>query len=98
MLRAIGLLVLRVVGVMLIASFAGAALLRMAPGFSSDEQELNPGLSAQSIQAIRNARLANADIPRFYAHYMLSLLHGDLGVSRSLNQPVLALPPYRPHP
>jgi len=41
--------------VMLMASFAGAMLMRIAPGFSSDDQELNFGLSAQSIQAIRKA-------------------------------------------
>jgi len=80
--------VLRVVAVMLMASFAGAMLMRIAPGFSSDDQELNPGLSAQSLQAIRRTHLMDADIPHFYTHYVLSLIRGDLGTSRSLNQPV----------
>jgi peptide/nickel transport system permease protein len=62
--------------------------MRIAPGFSSDDQELNSGLSSQSIQAIRQARLMDADIPHFYASYVASLIHGDLGASRSLNQPV----------
>ena len=88
MLRFWSWAVLRVVAVMLMASFAGAMLMRIAPGFSSDDQELNSGLSAQSIQAIRNARLMDADIPHFYASYVASLIHGDLGTSRSLNQPV----------
>lgn len=79
---------LRVVAVMLMASFAGAMLMRIAPGFSSDDQELNSGLSSQSIQAIRKAHLMDADIPHFYASYVASLIHGDLGTSRSLNQPV----------
>ena len=79
---------LRVVAVMLMASFAGAMLMRIAPGFSSDDQELNPGLSAQSLQAIRRTHLMDADIPHFYTHYVLSLIRGDLGTSRSLNQPV----------
>ena len=43
---------------MLLASLFGATLMRVAPGFGSDEQELNSGLSAQSIHAIRQARLA----------------------------------------
>jgi peptide/nickel transport system permease protein len=30
----------------------------------------------------------DADIPHFYASYVASLIHGDLGASRSLNQPV----------
>ena len=80
--------VLRVAAVMLMASFAGAMLMRIAPGFSSDDQELNSGLSAQSIQAVRQTRLADANIPRFYARYLVSLVKGDLGTSRSLNQPV----------
>jgi peptide/nickel transport system permease protein len=80
--------VLRLVAVMLMASFAGAMLMRIAPGFSSDDQELNSGLSSQSIQAIRRAHLTDADIPHFYTGYVASLIRGDLGTSRSLNQPV----------
>jgi peptide/nickel transport system permease protein len=81
----------RVVAIMLLASLFGATLMRVAPGFSSDEQELDPGLSSQTIHAIRQARLADSNIPRYYAGYIASLLRGDLGVSRSLNQPVRQL-------
>jgi peptide/nickel transport system permease protein len=88
MLRFCGWAALRVAAIMLIASFTGAMLMRIAPGFSSDDQELNSGLSAQSIQAIRQARLADSNVPRFYAQYLASLVRGDLGTSRSLNQPV----------
>ena len=88
MLRFWGWALLRLVAVMLMASFAGAMLMCIAPGFSSDDQELNSGLSAQSIQAIRKAHLADANVPRFYAQYLASLVKGDLGTSRSLNQPV----------
>jgi peptide/nickel transport system permease protein len=88
MLRFWSWAVLRVVAVMLMASFAGAMLMRIAPGFSSDDQELNSGLSSQSVQAIRQAHLMDADIPHFYVGYVASLIRGDLGTSRSLNQPV----------
>ena len=88
MLRFWGSAVLRLTAVMLMASFAGAMLMRLAPGFTSDDQELNSGLSAQSIQAVRQGRLANANIARFYEQYLVSLMKGDLGTSRSLNQPV----------
>jgi peptide/nickel transport system permease protein len=91
MLRFWSWAVLRLVAVMLMASFAGAMLMRVAPGFSSDDQELNSGLSAQSLQAIRQARLADANIPHFYAQYIAALVKGDLGTSRSLNQPVKVL-------
>src|SRR5258708_34380023 len=62
--------------------------MRIAPGLSSDEQEVNAGRSAQSLQAIRQAHLADSNIPRFYARYLASLVRGDLGTSQSLNQPV----------
>jgi peptide/nickel transport system permease protein len=88
MLRFWGWALLRLTAVMLMASFAGAMLMRLAPGFTSDDQELNSGLSAQSIQAVRQARLADTNIPHFYAQYVLSLMKGDLGTSHSLNQPV----------
>lgn len=88
MLRSLSLAALRLLILMLLASLAGATLIRVAPGFASDEQELNPGLSTASVEAIRQARLAQGDIPHFYAHYLESLLHGDLGTSTALNQPV----------
>lgn len=91
MLRFLSLAAMRLVAVMLMASFAGAVLMRVAPGFTSDDQEINSGLSAESIQAVRQARQADANIPRFYAHYLSSLVKGDLGTSRSLNQPVKQL-------
>jgi len=88
MLRFAGWALLRLATIMLLASFAGAMLMRAAPGFTSDDQEINSGLSAESIQALRQSRLADANVPRFYAHYLASLVRGDLGTSRSLNQPV----------
>lgn len=91
MLRSFALSAGRLIALMLVASFVGALLVRAAPGFSSDEQELNSGLSAESIQAIRQARLANSNIPRFYLHYLGSLARGDFGNSQSLNQSVREL-------
>lgn len=88
MLRSIALALARLLAIMLLASLLGATLMRIAPGFSSDEQQLNTSLSSQSIQAIRQARLADADIARYYGRYLVSLIRGDLGVSQSLNQPV----------
>lgn len=88
MLRSFSLAFLRLLAIMLLASLLGATLMRIAPGFSSDEQQLNTSLSSQSIQAIRQARLADSDIPRYYGKFLVSLVRGDLGMSQSLNQPV----------
>jgi peptide/nickel transport system permease protein len=82
---------LRTLAIILLAGIAGATLIRIAPGFGADERELDSGLSSQSIQAIRKARLADSDIPRYYARFLTSLVRGDLGTSQSLNQPVREL-------
>src|SRR5215475_9013164 len=81
----------RLLAIMLTASLAAALMLRFAPGFSSDDREMNSGLSANSIEALRHERMANANIPKFYFHYVLSLAKGDMGTSLSLNQPVREL-------
>jgi peptide/nickel transport system permease protein len=88
MLGSLGLKLVRLAAIMLMAGLIGATLIRIAPGFTADEQQLNSSLSAKSLQAIRQARLSDSDVPRYYLHYLGALLRGDLGVSESLNQPV----------
>ncbi|HWZ45658.1 MAG TPA: ABC transporter permease subunit [Candidatus Saccharimonadales bacterium] len=88
MVRSASLGLLRLVAIMLLAGLMGATLLRIAPGFGSDEQQFNASLSSQSLQALRQARLTDSDVPSYYGRYLVSLLRGDLGVSHSLNQPV----------
>jgi peptide/nickel transport system permease protein len=68
-----------------------ATLVRLAPGFSVDERELDPHLNAQSVQALRDARQRDHNILRFYFSYMNRALHGDLGTSLALGQPVRTL-------
>lgn len=75
----------------LLGGFLGATLVRMAPGFGVDEQELNTRLNEESIRALRQSRSHENNIFRFYAHYLGAALHGDLGVSRSLGRPVVEL-------
>jgi peptide/nickel transport system permease protein len=78
----------RLLAVMVVASLLAALVIRYAPGFFSDPQELNSGLSSESLRAIREARAAQANVQSFYFRYIVSLVHGDLGRSLSLNQPV----------
>lgn len=88
MLRTVFSAIGRLLAIMFLAGLFGATLMRVAPGFGTDEQELNSSLSTQSIQAIRQARLADSDIPRYYARYLAALVRGDFGISQSLHQPV----------
>lgn len=75
----------------LLGGFLSATLVRLAPGFDTDEATLNPHLSSQSIQALRQARTEQHNIVRFYLHSVQRALHGDLGTSISLKQPVRTL-------
>jgi peptide/nickel transport system permease protein len=75
----------------LIGGFLGATLVRFAPGFGMDEEELDSRLSAQSIQALRETRAADTNLFVFYFRHLNRLVHGDLGDSRTLQRPVLQL-------
>ena len=75
----------------LLGGFLSAAMVRLAPGFDTDEAALDPHLSSQSIQALRQVRAEQHNIFRFYLHSLQLAIHGDLGNSTSLKQPVSTL-------
>ena len=75
----------------LIAGFLGATLVRFGPGFDADEQQLDPRLGAQSIQALHESHALERNLPRYYLHYLKHMATGDLGFSRSLGRPVTQL-------
>jgi peptide/nickel transport system permease protein len=66
-------------------------LVRLAPGFDSDEAQLDPHLNSASVQALRQARIEHNNIILFYSHSLSRALHGDFGNSISLSQPVSTL-------
>ena len=68
-----------------------ATLVRYAPGFGTDEQQLDTRLSSDSIQAIQNAHADERNIVRFYFVSVCQTLRGNLGMSRLLNRPVRQL-------
>lgn len=75
----------------LIGAFVAALLVRMAPGFDTDESQLDSRLSRQTVEALRASREQNRNIGRFYVHYLGAALSGDLGQSQLLNRPVRQL-------
>src|SRR5215470_16177524 len=79
------------VATVLLGGLLSAVLVRLAPGFDVDEQQLDPRLSSESIRALKAAREGERNIFRFYWHSLERAVHGDLGNSISLNQPVKAL-------
>ena len=82
---------LALVATVLLGGLFSATLVRLAPGFDVDEQQLDPHLSAESVQALRAARRQDHNIFRFYFSYMNRAAHGDLGTSLALGQPVRSL-------
>jgi peptide/nickel transport system permease protein len=84
-------LAVRIVVTVLLGGFLGATLVRLAPGFGVDEEELDARLSAQSILALRQTRASQPNLMVFYFRYLNRLLHGDLGDSRTLQRPVSQL-------
>jgi len=76
------------VATVLLGGFLAAALVRNSPGFEADERDLDARLSAESRAGIRAEHAAQRDILHFYVHQMTAALHGDFGVSPSLQRPI----------
>lgn len=82
---------LTMLGIVLLGGLLSATLVRFAPGFDVDENQLDPRLNAASVQALREARLHEHNLVRFYYRSLMRAAHGDLGTSISLGQPVTTL-------
>lgn len=80
-----------IAGIVLLGGLLSATLVRLAPGFDTDERQLDPTLNADSVRALRESRADEHDVLRFYARYLRRALHGDLGTSHALGQPVQSL-------
>jgi peptide/nickel transport system permease protein len=80
-----------IVATVVLGGLLSTALVRLAPGFDVDEAQLDPHLNSASVQALRQTRLEQHNIFRFYLHSLQRAVHGDLGTSHSLGQPVSTL-------
>jgi len=68
-----------------------ATLARYAPGFGTDERQLDARLSNESIQVLRNATREEQSVVSYYVVTVERMMKGDLGVSHSLQRPVCEL-------
>jgi peptide/nickel transport system permease protein len=75
----------------LLGGFLGSALVCFAPGLGVDEEELDSRLNSQSIEALRQDHRQDSNFLVFYFRYLGRVAHGDLGISRTLQQPVRQL-------
>jgi peptide/nickel transport system permease protein len=79
---------LAIAGIVLLGGLLSATLVRLAPGFDTDEHQLDPHLSKESVLALCESRAGEQNVLRYYVGYLRSAVHGDLGVSHTLGQPV----------
>jgi ABC-type dipeptide/oligopeptide/nickel transport system permease component len=82
---------LSLVAIVFLGGLLSATLVRLAPGFDTDEAQLDPHLNSASVAALRQARIEQHNVFRFYLHSLERALHGDFGTSLSLGQPVAIL-------
>ena len=61
---------LAIAGIVVLGGLISATLVRMAPGFETDEHQLDPGLSTESIRAFRASHEREHNILRYYAAYL----------------------------
>jgi ABC-type dipeptide/oligopeptide/nickel transport system permease component len=74
--------------------FAVRNLVRLAPGFDvPTSEQLDPHLNAESVQALQADPAAGTQRVAFLLslHSMNRAVHGDLGTSLALGQPVRTL-------
>ncbi len=76
---------------MLLGGWAGAMLVRFAPGFDTDEAQMDATRSAASIEAMRTDHEAQRNVLVYYAIYLGRVAHGDFGESRTFRRPVREL-------
>jgi peptide/nickel transport system permease protein len=80
--------VLKLMLTLLLGGFLAATLVRFAPGFGTDAAQIDFRLNNESIEALRQPQ---ENLGAFYLHYCERLLHGDFGMSRTLQRPVAEL-------
>jgi peptide/nickel transport system permease protein len=63
----------------------------LAPGNYFDEMRLNPQIAPETISALRTQYELDRPLPIRYAHWLGSMLRGDMGYSFAYNSPVAPL-------
>jgi peptide/nickel transport system permease protein len=89
--RTLAFRIVLAVATIAVGGFVSATLVRYAPGFGTDEQQLDARLSSGSLQAIRAAANDERSIASYYVGALRRTLRGDLGTSRSLQRSVREL-------
>jgi peptide/nickel transport system permease protein len=74
-----------------VGGLLSATLARYAPGFGSDERQLDTRFSTESRHAIQQESSSEKDVGTYYWRALSSSLRGDLGESHLLHRPIRKL-------
>jgi len=75
---------------LLLLGFVTTSIVRLAPGYGTDERELDSRLSNESIDAVRIGK-GQSNLLTGYLLFLQSAMKGDFGFSETLNRPVADL-------
>ena len=82
---------LRVLLLALLACILTTVLIRSAPGYFSDEREMDPQFSAVQMRALEQQKQNDTGLIHQIARQLRDEVHGDLGRSRHYDVPVAGL-------
>src|SRR4051812_31479478 len=71
----------------LLTGLAATILIHSAPGIGTDERELNPHFSNETIATLRTRHVPDS-ILNSYRKYLAGAIRGDLGTSTTFDRPV----------
>jgi len=80
-----------IIGTALLGGLLSATMVRLAPGFDTDEEQIDSHLNSESLQALHEARSQQKNILVFYLQSLKRAAHGALGSYLTLHQPVSKL-------
>jgi peptide/nickel transport system permease protein len=78
----------RAAGTICLAFLFSAALLRFAPGWSADERDMDPRLSAETVQILRAERAGKRGLLRFYGDFLNGVTQGSPARSELFERPL----------
>jgi len=90
-IKAIGRIAFRVGMRLPMVLFLTSVLVCIAPGFDSDERQIDARLSTESIQSLRQLRAQNRNPLTAFIQFVGGAVQGDLGYSSTFNRPVWEL-------
>jgi len=91
MLKLLARHLLRISVTLLLGGLLAATLIRFAPGFDTDERQMDSRLSSESVEALRQQRSAQGNVLKFYGAFLSAAVRGDFGQSETLDRPVREL-------